>query len=440
MNRVSTFERVAEELNRGGFSYSVAHGIDGYPGSVGRDLDLVLPRAQIDSAIDAARAAMEESGLAVVEPPRIWGRRLVAAHPSGRGGMVEIHMLPELRWRNVRIGGPSAAEQLTGPFPVDPWISWSKRVLIPVLCGDGGRIRGRSQEMRFRPLELEQAHARLPLLVGSELSGRLLEQLEGDDPDSVLALAPACRRAAVRRAFLTRPVYSLTWPVRALLRRVRLPFSASAPVIAIVGPDGTGKSTIVRELAKTDDWIFLEIIGRHWRPGVLPQLGTFIGRRGPPPGEARPPRRTAGRFAGLRLTYYALDVLVGSLLSDRSAAGRQKLVVYDRCFLDMVVDPLRYGLPTGNGVRLIWSLLPKPDRIVALVGDPVAIHRRKPELPIADVGEQLATWRGLAAAGLVSDSVNVDRPIDDVVESVRKLVVRAFLERNGYAGEPQCGA
>jgi hypothetical protein len=123
-------------------------------------------------------------------------------------------------------------------------------------------------------------------------------------------------------------------------------------------------------------------------------------------------------------------VLVGSLLSDRPAASRQKLVVYDRCFLDMAVDPLRYGLPNGKGVRQLWRLLPKPHRIIALHGIPSAIHERKPELPVDAIQQQLMSWKTLQEEGEITECLDVDRPIEDVVDSVRSLAVQAFLDIN----------
>ena len=430
MNRISVFERVAKQLNGDALLYSVVHGIDEYPRSVGRDLDLLMLPEQIGPAIEAVRGVLEEMGLSVVEPPPLWGRRLVAADASGRGGMVEVHIQADLHWRNVRVAQRPRPSHHQGPFPIDPWNAWSKRVLLTILSADSRRIRERGPRLKFGQFERDAARARLPGQLGRTLANRLITSLDDEDLESVITMAPKCRRAAMMRSLAIRPFASLAWPIRALKRRLSLPFSVCAPVIALVGPDGVGKSTILERLAATEDWVFLDVVCRHWRPSLLPQLGSFVGRRGPAPGEARPPRRTAGRFPRLRLGYYATDVLVGSLLSDRPAASRQKLVVYDRCFLDMAVDPLRYGLPNGKGVRQLWRLLPKPHRIIALHGIPSAIHERKPELPVDAIQQQLMSWKTLQEEGEITECLDVDRPIEDVVDSVRSLAVQAFLDIN----------
>jgi len=237
-------------------------------------------------------------------------------------------------------------------------------------------------------------------------------------------------------------------------RRIGPAFRPCAPIVAVVGPDGAGKSTAIDHLSRTEGWVFTRVERRHWRPGVLPDLSAFTPgsirarrfRVEPPAGAAgsragspasgddgggpRPPRRRSGRLGRVRLAYYCADAWLGGWLRDRPAAGHQRLVLYDRCLLDMAVDPARYGLRDGAAVERWWTSLPRPDRVVLLAGSPDRIVERKPELTVPEVRRQIGEWRRLLAAGLVHDVVEADRPEREVAAALRRIVVEALLERN----------
>jgi hypothetical protein len=150
-----------------------------------------------------------------------------------------------------------------------------------------------------------------------------------------------------------------------------------------------------------------------------------------PGGITTPPRRNGGRFPWLRLCYYACDFLLGHILSDKVDVSRQRLVLYDRCALDMSVDPVRYGLSTTRGTRLLWRLTPKPDKVILLYEDPNSIHVRKPELPVEEIQRQLQTWLALVEMGEVDTIIQISAPPDKIAERLKSLIVEAFIEKNG---------
>jgi hypothetical protein len=112
--------------------------------------------------------------------------------------------------------------------------------------------------------------------------------------------------------------------------------------------------------------------------------------------EAVTPRRDPGPFHWARIGYYALDFLVGTRTLDRRAALRLRPVIYDRCGLDMAVDPARYGLRSSRGVRSLWLLARTPDSVVLLYDSPAVLFHRKPELARAEIHDQFGAWLALA--------------------------------------------
>jgi thymidylate kinase len=181
-------------------------------------------------------------------------------------------------------------------------------------------------------------------------------------------------------------------------------------IVAIVGPDGTGKSTTIDELRKQLVWHGSRVSShvRHWRPRVLPPLGRLAAKDYDESKFGGPPRRSPGRFQLLRLAYYGIDFIVGHLVQDNPERQKGKVIFYDRCALDMHVDPVRFALQSERGTGLLWKLTPKPDAVILLYDSPERILARKAELDGAELQRQFAVWFTLLAEEQVSAVVRVD--------------------------------
>jgi hypothetical protein len=158
--------------------------------------------------------------------------------------------------------------------------------------------------------------------------------------------------------------------------------------VGIVGPDGSGKSTIASHLVDELRDRGLEVVQTHGRPQSLV-------RRVPPP-EADPtaPHAGAPRHASLSVAKYLLAA-ADFLVSRRRIGRRADVWVSERPLVDYQVDPTRYQLaPRTLGlIRRLNRFLALPDRIVLLDGDARAMAARKPELSPAEIDRQLAEWR-----------------------------------------------
>ena len=208
-----------------------------------------------------------------------------------------------------------------------------------------------------------------------------------------------------------------------LLRLLRRWWSPHGLHIVVLGPDGAGKSTLISALTSSLRRYFRGVNYIHSRPCVLDPK---------PPGgvvsepHAQTPRSWPGCIA--KTFYYFFDHWLGQLVRVRPALVRNRVVIFDRDFHDVIVDPTRYRMKgIGWLARALAWLLPRADMVFVLDAPPEIIHARKPELPISELARQREvlrkfsetrhTWR-LIDASLPQDTV-ARETITAVLEKIR---------------------
>jgi thymidylate kinase len=425
--RAEIFERLTNAWDDRGLCYSVTHGIEGFPTSAGRDLDLLASEETAKAAIGVAEDVLQREGFTTARPSPIWGHRLIAVGRPGWSIALEIHFSTDLRWKGVTLAATPCPSRRVGPFWVDGWAGWVKRVLLPVLAGDTARFLRRYADLHMTEWEAPVVRDKLPSHLGAKLYEEAWVAFATPDLQAIIRLTPRLRHHLITHAATHAPWSLFGGTMRSAGRALRRLGSPSAPVVALVGPDGVGKSTVARSLREGSRSLFTGIEVRHWRPRILPRLGAFVGQREPPASEAVIPRREPGRFEIIRLVYYGLDYMLGYWLRDRPATSRQRLVVYDRHAADMSVDPLRYGLRSRRRAGGLYQFVPKPDLTILIDGDPDMILRGKAELEPQEIRAQLERWRTLAAHGVVDAVVERGSDPQEVAERVRQLIIDATL-------------
>jgi thymidylate kinase len=175
--------------------------------------------------------------------------------------------------------------------------------------------------------------------------------------------------------------------------------SGHSGFVVIVGPDGSGKSSLAARIASREKAVDHEVLHFHWRPGVLPRAGailrTSVGDPSVP--HDRPPRGSG--LSVLLLVYYWVDFMLGYWLRIRPVLRRRGMVIMERGWWDFAVDPRRYRLAESPRlVRLLGLLLPQPDLLAVLEAPVEVLLGRKQELPREELTRQASEWRSVRAS------------------------------------------
>jgi thymidylate kinase len=196
--------------------------------------------------------------------------------------------------------------------------------------------------------------------------------------------------------------------------------------IAFVAPDGAGKTTVINALL-TKSKVFGSIDYFHLRPTLLPAVSARA-RDQRENEEFLPHSNDAYNFPLNVLKYYAMvfDYFVGYFVKIYTRLFSNNLVVCDRYFYDLIIDPGRFRLRRSKLFLLIFKyFIPKPEVVYALLADPQAVIARKQDLTIEAIIYQNEVIRSLDKEYSNIVFIDANKSPEDVFEDVfRDVIIR----------------
>ena len=224
------------------------------------------------------------------------------------------------------------------------------------------------------------------------------------------------------------------------IRKIKRLFQKPGYVIAVLGTDGSGKSTIINAITPIINEAFHKsIIYNHLRPNVLPELGVLLGKKektDKPIVVTNPHAQKPSGLVGsvFRWGYYLLDYTLGYMKSVFPRIHtKSKVFIFDRYYYDYYIDQHRSRTSLPHWIlRVGECVVPTPDIILCLGGDPQKIYIRKPETSLGEVGRQTHVLQKFChnhhKAVWIDTTTTTQESINATMKAIVKMMALRFNE------------
>lgn len=199
--------------------------------------------------------------------------------------------------------------------------------------------------------------------------------------------------------------------------------------IAIIGPDGVGKSTVTTNLKNDlkDKGLFKDSLDIHHRFEFIPNISEIFKKKNPSEETEKNnnfvvinPTSTHTWYRTLiYVIYYSIDFILGyiHILKFKSKGG---IVIADRYYYDFYIQKHYDKLPNIIK-RIFYALIPHPNIILFLSADAEVIYKRKYELTLEETinqnnrCENIVNYHNGIVIDADNDAQNVNNQIKNVI-------------------------
>lgn len=262
---------------------------------------------------------------------------------------------------------------------------------------------------------------------GEEPAGELKKMLDEKRPEDVTQMTKQLRKGLFKQRLKAQPLQTITKKISHWYVELKWHLVPPMPTVAFLGPDGSGKSSVINGVKAQLKQMRLHSRSLHWRPyGIKGRED--LGQSVADPHAAKP-RGLVTSVMKLGMLFY--DWWLASLTVLRHARSKISVVICDRYYDDLLVDPIRYryGGPSWLA-RVVFKLMPKPDQVFILTGDAEVIHPRKQEVTFEELSGQLERYEDLAKRlGDRATLLNVNAPLAEVIEKACEGVIKEINKR-----------
>lgn len=202
--------------------------------------------------------------------------------------------------------------------------------------------------------------------------------------------------------------------------------------IALLSPDGGGKSTILNALNEYDVTSFSGVVRKYLRPELFHNIGQYKPNAKPEiTDNPNPHGRTPDGIlkSWIRFLIYLIDFTLGYAIKIVPLKWNRKLIVFDRYYYDYYVDMYRYHYSLSKSVPHYFSfLIPSPAITFILQAPADVIYNRKKELSKKETERQCKAFQEISKHIKNAVLIDVDRPIDAIVKDIVQHIISRRIE------------
>jgi thymidylate kinase len=199
--------------------------------------------------------------------------------------------------------------------------------------------------------------------------------------------------------------------------------------VAILGPDGSGKSSVIAQYVQQMETFFSGTERFHLRPRLF--SGTAAAQTPSIDPHGLPSRGVL--LSSVKALFLWADYTIGYLVRVYPRLAGSKLVIFDRYYHDLLVDErrFRYGGPRWLA-RLIAHMIPLPDLMLILDAPADVLQARKQEVSRAESARQAQAYRAIAVSPMVrerAEIIDASLPLEEVVHECVDKTLAVLAKR-----------
>jgi thymidylate kinase len=214
---------------------------------------------------------------------------------------------------------------------------------------------------------------------------------------------------------------SLYW-VKDKVRFLKRLIKPTGISVAFLGPDGSGKTTIINGLLETS-LPFRETNYFHLKPIYSSSITNEVTSN---PHEFEPYGKVKSY---VKLLYFLYQYNFGWLKNIISLKIKSSFIIFDRYFDDLIVDNRRYRYGGGNFIAKVFRIfIKKPALYFILVTDAEIIYKRKQEVAFSELENQITKYRSLSDNKRYFE-IDVKESPNVIVKKVQGILMTKMNER-----------
>ena len=198
-------------------------------------------------------------------------------------------------------------------------------------------------------------------------------------------------------------------------------FNKQSLTVSFMGPDGSGKSTIIDYINKYP--LYNNSYYFHLKPIYISSSKSIVVDEP----HKKPVYSKSKSY--IKLLYFIYQYNFGWIKNILKLKIKSSLIIFDRYYDDLLVDNKRYRYGGSLALaRLAKFFIPKPNLYFILTTDAKIIYERKQEVPFEELERQIKGYQALAD-GKRYFNIDVNRTPDEIVKEITLIMMEKMNER-----------
>ena len=439
------------KLNIEGVQYCVLRNYESLPDEIGHDVDLMVARKSVRDFEQVLVGVNLDLGWQLVRAARRFSfYSYYIIHKNNDGfSLVPIDVWAAIHWRAVTTAYESAVLEAREKYKGFWVASHGSEAAISLFKEylQFGKIKDKGDgkhKRRIAKLAREDPENFLDTIrpyLSKGTANFALKCAQKEDWTRLEENVRSIGKTLIWRAIKRRPIgQAIDWASFIWGHFSDKVLNPSGLFVCLIGPDGSGKTTISRGLQGDMKGLFSKVRYFHGHLGILPELKAYYNAIDRFLGWSekkvatlqeeffRPDTPPFSRLRSMTyVLYYAMDYFLGHVRI-RRAKGYGELVIFDRYFYDYFIQQPYAKLPRWILIGILW-FLPKPDIIIWLKNEPEIIHKRKPELTPSQIRQQSKECSQLISSIPNAFSVQTNDDLEVTLKNVRAIIFRFMSQR-----------